>query len=266
MLYPTTPQDDSAQPAVVALFVSDLHLQPALPRTTRAFLDFLQDHAMRAQQLYLLGDLFESWVGDDDLATPFNRHVVDAIRHVADAGVAIFWIAGNRDFLIGPEFAAAAGLTLLPDPYVIDIGGQRMVLTHGDAACTDDLGYMAFREQVRQTAWQQAFLALPLAQRKTIAAELRDGSRAEQRSKPTGIMDVNSAAIDVLFEASASALMIHGHTHRPARHETQTKAGPRVRYVLPDWECDTMPQRGGWLALDMRGALHRIDLDGLKIS
>lgn len=253
------------RPATAALFISDLHLQPSLPRTTQAFLKFLHEYAKQAQQLYLLGDLFESWVGDDDLVTPYNRRVVDAIRQITDAGVAVFWIAGNRDFLIGTEFAAAAGLTLLPDPFVVNLCGQRIVLTHGDATCTDDLGYMSFRNQVRKATWQQSFLAFPLAQRKAIATELRDGSRAEQRSKSTQIMDVNLSAIEALFDVSATKLMIHGHTHRPARHVTQTKHGPRVRYVLPDWECDTTPQRGGWLALDISGAVHRIDIEGLEL-
>ena len=263
---------NSAQPEMVALFVSDLHLQPSLPRTTQAFLDFLELHARRAQRLYLLGDLFESWVGDDDIASPFNRRIVDALRDVADAGVAVFWMAGNRDFLVGPEFAAAAGLTLLPDPFVAEFSGLagafgpcRIVLAHGDAQCTDDIGYMKFRAEVRQSAWQQAFLALPLAQRKTIVAGMRDSSRAEQRLKPAEIMDVNAGAIAQLFAESGCSLMIHGHTHRPARHEYASEAGMRQRYVLPDWDCDATPARGGWIGLDAHGALHRFGLDGVAL-
>lgn len=252
----------AAQPETVALFISDLHLQPALPRTTQAFLDFLQNHASGARQLYLLGDLFEAWAGDDDLATPFNRGIVDAIRRVADAGVALFWIAGNRDFLVGADFAAAAGLTLLPDPYIASFGRRQIVLSHGDTLCTDDLGYIEFRAQVRQPAWQQAFLALPLARRKAIIAEMRDGSRAEQRKKPAEIMDVNACAVADLFAASGTDVMIHGHTHRPARHQSATASGRQLRYVLPDWDCDASPARGGWIALDASGALHRFDVDG----
>jgi UDP-2,3-diacylglucosamine hydrolase len=250
----------------IAFFVSDLHLQPSMPRTAQAFLDFLQKHALKAQQLYLLGDLFEAWAGDDDIATPFNRQIIGALRSVADAGVAVFWIAGNRDFLIGADFAAAAGLTLLPDPFVIDSGPHRVILSHGDTLCTDDLGYMAFRAQVRQAAWQQAFLALPLAQRKALIAEMRDGSRAEQRLKPAEIMDVNSAAVATLFAASDSNVMIHGHTHRPARHEHAGAKGVQLRYVLPDWDCDAAPPRGGWIALTRDGQLHRFAVDGTELA
>ncbi|HTN67238.1 MAG TPA: UDP-2,3-diacylglucosamine diphosphatase [Burkholderiaceae bacterium] len=260
---------DSAQPEMVALFVSDLHLQPSLPRTTQVFFDFLKKHARQARRLYLLGDLFESWVGDDDIATPFNQEIVDAIRDVANAGVAVFWMAGNRDFLVGPEFAAAAGLTLLPDPFVAEFsdlvdapGPCRIILTHGDAQCTDDIGYMQFRAEVRQSAWRQAFLALPLAQRKTIVAGMRGGSRAAQRLKAANIMDVNAGAITQLFAASGAHVMIHGHTHRPALHEYASDTGVRRRYVLPDWDGDTTPTRGGWIGLDAHGALHRFEITG----
>lgn len=271
---PTPSTAALAQPETVALFVSDLHLQPALPRTTQAFLDFLRQPARHAQQLYLLGDLFEAWVGDDDLATPFNRRIVDAIRAVADSGVAVYWIAGNRDFLVGPEFAAAAGLTRLSDPFVARFettagagkGAQSIVLSHGDTLCTDDLGYMEFRSKVRAPAWQQAFLALSLVQRRAIGAELRDGSRAEQRLKPAEIMDVNRTAVAALFAASGTAVMIHGHTHRPARHAYDSATGPQIRYVLPDWDCDTTPARGGWIALDALGILHRFDINGTELG
>lgn len=256
---------DSAQPEMVALFVSDLHLQPALPRTTQAFFDFLRRQARHARQLYLLGDLFEAWIGDDDLATPFNREIADALRAVAAAGVESYWIAGNRDFLIGPEFAAAAGLTPLPDPFVAEFpGGARIVLSHGDALCTDDLDYMKFRAEVRQPAWQQAFLARPLAQRRTLVAGMRESSRAEQRAKPADIMDVNPEAVARLFAASGTNRMIHGHTHRPARHDYGGDRG-RQRYVLPDWDCDATPARGGWIGLDRHGALHRFDLGGAEL-
>lgn len=260
-----TPSTASAQPQTVALFVSDLHLQPSLPRTTQAFLDFLQQHAQQTRQLYLLGDLFEAWAGDDDIATPFNRRIVDAIRVVSDAGIAVFWIAGNRDFLVGAEFAAAAGLTLLPDPFVATIGGRPIALSHGDSLCTDDVAYIAFRAQVRQPAWQQAFLALPLARRQAIIAELREGSRAEQRVKAAEIMDANAAAVADLFAASGTDVMIHGHTHRPARHDYSGAAGLQRRYVLPDWDCDTTPARGGWIALDAGGALRRFVVDGSEL-
>lgn len=243
-----------AQPETAALFVSDVHLHAQLPQTTAAFLAFLHGPARCTRQLFLLGDLFEYWAGDDDLEDDYNRRILQAFRAVSDAGVAVFWLGGNRDFLAGQTFARAAGLTLLPDPVVIDIGGKRIVLTHGDAQCTDDLAYMAFREQVRQPAWQQTFLATPLAQRKALIAQMRAGSREAQKMKASEIMDVNEEAIRRLFEQSAASIMIHGHTHRPACHRYDHPA--RIRYVLPDWDCEMVPPRGGWLEIDLQGEIH----------
>ncbi len=242
----------------LALFISDLHLQALHPHTCARFFAFLQERAMAAEQLYLLGDVFEYWAGDDDLAAPFNQSVVQAIRTVADSGVAVYWIAGNRDFLAGQAFAAAAGLTLLAEPHVADIGGQRVVLVHGDAECTHDLKYMEFRRQVRDPAWQAQFLALPLAQRKSIIAGLREGSRAAHGSKSYELMDVAPEAVAALHQRSGADVIIHGHTHRPALHQ----ADGRRRYVLPDWEPDAEPPRGGWIAIDAGGAITRHDLDG----
>ena len=242
----------------LALFISDLHLQPSQPHTADAFLAFLAERAIAAQELYLLGDLFEYWAGDDDLAASFHQWIVRAIRAVSDAGVKVYWIAGNRDFLAGPGFAQAAGLSLLAEPHVATIAGQRIALVHGDAQCTDDTKYMEFRAQVRQPAWQQQFLALPLAQRKQIIADLREGSREAHATKSYEIMDVTPAAVAELFAATATDVIIHGHTHRPALHQA---AGKR-RYVLPDWEVDAQPPRGGWIAVDSQGAITRHDLDG----
>lgn len=255
-----------AQPETVALFVSDVHLHESLPKTTQAFLDFLQNHARHARQLYLLGDLFEYWAGDDDLDSPCNRQVAHALRALSDAGVALFWIAGNRDFLAGEAFAQATGATLLPDPYVTTIAGRRLALAHGDALCTDDTGYMAFRAQVRQPQWQREFLAMPLEKRKTIITGMRDQSRAAQREKSYEIMDVNAAAVDALFDATGSGMLIHGHTHRPARHHHPAQEGERLRYVLPDWDCDTDAPRGGWIALTADGTVRRIGLDGKELA
>ena len=252
------------QPAV-ALFISDLHLQEAHPRTTEAFYDFLQTHARNAQQLYLLGDLFEYWAGDDDLETPYNHHIAEAIRLVSAKGVEVFWIAGNRDFLVADAFAQAAGLTLLPDPFVATIGGQRITLAHGDAQCTDDVDYMTFRAQVRQPQWQQQFLALPLAQRKTIIAGARDQSRKEQQHKSMEIMDVNQQAITTLFAETGTDTLVHGHTHRPALHTYPFADKVLKRYVLPDWDYDVTRQRGGWIALDADGVLRRFGHDGSEL-
>lgn len=250
----------------VAIFVSDLHLNESLPHTTQAFFNFLREHAVHAQQLFLLGDLFEYWAGDDDIATPFNQRVVEALRSTRDAGVDLFWIAGNRDFLIGDQFSHATGATILPDPYVATIGTQQVALSHGDAQCTDDAAYMAFRNQVRQPLWQQAFLAQPLAQRKKIIEGMRTESRDAQRGKPAEIMDVNAQAIASLFKVTATSLMIHGHTHRPARHEYGDDKEKRLRYVLPDWDCDIEPQRGGWISMYADGTIKRFQVDGTEVG
>ena len=242
----------------LALFISDLHLQRAHPETCGAFFAFLQERALASQALYILGDLFEYWAGDDDLADPFHQTIAQAIRAVSDAGVAIYWIAGNRDFLVGDAFAAATGVTLLAEPHVADIGGQRVTLVHGDAQCTGDSKYMAFRSQVRDPAWQAQFLAMPLAQRKAIIAGMREGSKEAHSTKSADIMDVAASAVDALCAGSGADLIIHGHTHRPALHQD----GARRRYVLPDWEPDAEPPRGGWIGITSDGAITRFDLDG----
>ncbi|MCA1246180.1 UDP-2,3-diacylglucosamine diphosphatase [Massilia sp. MS-15] len=255
---PAVRRGDPASPPqrTLALFVSDLHLQAAHPRTADAFLRFLAGHAVHAERLYLLGDIFEYWAGDDDLAEPFHQQVIGALRAVAEAGTAVYWLAGNRDFLVGPGFAGAAGLQRLDEPHVISAGGRRIALVHGDAQCTADHAYLAFRAQVRDPAWQRQFLAMPLAQRKAIIAGLREGSREAQAGKAYEIMDVAPAAVEALFAETGASVIIHGHTHRPALHDTQG----RLRYVLPDWELDTEPRRGGWIALAADGTLTRHDL------
>jgi UDP-2,3-diacylglucosamine hydrolase len=243
-----------------ALFISDLHLQESHPRTADAFFRFLGQQAPQAGALYLLGDIFEYWAGDDDLATPFHQRVLGALRDVSAAGVAVYWMAGNRDFLAGQDFARAAGLTLLADPHVITIAGHSIALVHGDAQCTDDVNYMAFRAQVREPAWQRQFLGMPLAQRKAIIAGLRETSQQAHSEKSCEIMDVTPDAIAALHADSKAEVIIHGHTHRPALH--QDPATGRRRYVLPDWELDAEPVRGGWIAIDAGGVITRHGLDG----
>jgi len=237
----------------LALFISDLHLQESHPRTLDAFFRFLEEHARHTRQLYLLGDIFEYWAGDDDLDTPFNARIIGALRSLADSSVALFWMAGNRDFLVGQGFADAAGLTLLQEPHVVDVKGQRIALVHGDAECTLDTKYMAFRAMVRQPAWQAQFLAMPLSQRKAIIAGMREGSREAHTTKSYEIMDVTPDAVEAVFDATGAGVLIHGHTHRPALH----RHGERLRYVLPDWELDAEPPRGGWIAVEEDGALTR---------
>jgi UDP-2,3-diacylglucosamine hydrolase len=242
----------------LALFISDLHLQASHPSTAQAFFDFLAGPAIHAESLYLLGDIFEYWAGDDDLETPFNADVAAALHRLADAGVKVYWMAGNRDFLAGQGFAQAAGLRLLQEPHVADFAGTRVALVHGDAQCTGDTKYMVFRAQVRDPAWQQQFLAMSLSQRKAIIAGLREGSRSAHAEKSVAIMDVAPAAVDALYDASGADTLIHGHTHRPALH----RDGPRRRFVLPDWELDDDPVRGGWIAIDADGNITRHALDG----
>jgi UDP-2,3-diacylglucosamine hydrolase len=246
----------------LALFISDLHLQASHPRTAEAFFRFLAERAVHADALYLLGDIFEYWAGDDDLDDPFHARGADALRALAGRGVAIYWMAGNRDFLVGDAFARAAHLTRLPEPHLLQVAGRTIALVHGDAQCTADTHYMAFRAQVRAPAWQAQFLAMPLAQRKAIIAGLREGSRSAQGAKSYEIMDVAPDAIAELHAASGADVIIHGHTHRPALH--QDAAGLR-RYVLPDWELDAEPQRGGWIALGPDGRISRHGLDGCPV-
>lgn len=230
---------------LLALFVSDLHLDTALPATTARFLRFLDETAPQAKALYLLGDIFEAWIGDDD-ESPFNQNIAQALAALSNKNVALYWMAGNRDFLVGRDFAHAARLSLLNDPAVLDLAGIPLVLTHGDALCTDDLAYLAFRRQVRDAAWQAQFLARPLAERRQMAEDMRAQSRQSQQAKTAEIMDVNWQAVEDLFASSGAQVMVQGHTHRPARHEHQHG---RVRHVLPDWDLDHGVKRGGWLEL-----------------
>lgn len=251
-----------AQPGLVALFVSDTHLNPLLPKTTEAFLSFLKFHACHAHTLYLLGDLFEYWAGDDDIATPYNQSIIDALCEVHNHGVKLCWIAGNRDFLVGNGFATATGANLLRDPSVIQLGDKNIVISHGDAQCTDDHAYMEFREKVRQPEWQENFLQMPLEQRKKIIEGLRTESKTEQKHKSAEIMDVNHAAVQQLFLQTNTSIMIHGHTHRPATHV----ADGNTRHVLPDWDCDSPTPRGGWLAGYSDGTIRSYNWDGVELS
>jgi UDP-2,3-diacylglucosamine hydrolase len=218
-----------------ALFISDLHLSPDEPATVARFLAFLNGPARNAARLFILGDLFDYWAGDDDLAAPFNAHIVSALRALADGGVSVSFMAGNRDFLIGPQFAAAAGMDLLPDPCVRDFAGVPTLLMHGDTLCTDDADYQRFRATVRNPAWQAAFLTRPLAERKREIEALRARSEAEKRVKPMEIMDVNAAAVEAALHHHGVNTLIHGHTHRQGRHAHRVDGRDCVRWVLGDW-------------------------------
>ena len=216
------------------VFVSDLHLCSSRPETCRIFFAFLAGPARRAQALYILGDLFEYWAGDDDIGDPFNASVIAALRDYAGAAP-VFVMHGNRDFLIGPRFADAAGAQLIDDPVRIDCGGTPTLLTHGDALCTDDADYMRFRAEVRSTQWINDFLATPLPERKARIEALRETSEAEKKRKSAQIMDVNAAAVGALLREHGYPRLIHGHTHRPGSHEHLVDAHRCERWVLADW-------------------------------
>ncbi|MCK2125292.1 UDP-2,3-diacylglucosamine diphosphatase [Thauera aromatica] len=242
---------EAVHAALPALFVSDLHLKEDEPDTVAAFLDFLAGPARGAGSLFILGDLFEYWAGDDDLDAPFNQRVCNALRTLAGHGAGVFFIAGNRDLLAGEGFARAAGLQRLADPCRVRFGrgedAPLVLLSHGDALCTDDLAYQAYRRQVRDPAWQAAFLAQPLAARKAFIENLRQRSEAAKREKAMEIMDVNAEAVATLLRAHCYPTLVHGHTHRPARHEHAIDGRRCVRWVLPDWHG-----RATWLAFDGR--------------
>jgi len=216
------------------LFISDLHLDPERPAVTGLFLGFLATRAREADAVYILGDLFEAWIGDDDDA-PLNLEVMQGIRACVDAGTPVYVMHGNRDFLLGDRFAARSGCMLLTDPARIDLYGTPTLLMHGDLLCTDDIEYLAFRGMVRDSGWQSALLAKPLAVRREMAADMRRNSREANAGKPESIMDVNPAAVRDAMTQHAVLQLIHGHTHRPGVHEMQIAGQPARRYVLGDW-------------------------------
>lgn len=223
-------------PAMTTLFISDLHLDPARPEITRLFGEFVDGPARDAEALYILGDLFESWVGDDD-PSEAGAFVAERLKALSEAGVPVRFMHGNRDFLLGRDYAARAGLRLLPDPAVIVLGGRPVLLTHGDLLCTDDVDYQTVRAQTRDPAWQAAMLAQPLQARLAFAQQARAASQARQGAlREAGTMetitDVAPATVDATFARYGVDTMIHGHTHRPAIHRLD---GGRRRIVLGDW-------------------------------
>lgn len=216
------------------LFISDLHLDPERPAVTALFLEFLAARARQADAVYILGDLFEAWIGDDD-ETPLNLEVMQGIKTCVDAGTPVFVMHGNRDFLLGERFAMQSHCTLLPDPACIDLYGLPTLLMHGDLLCTDDTEYLAFREMVRDSAWQSELLAKSLAVRREMAAEMRRNSREKTAGKPESIMNVNPSAVQDAMTQHAVVQLIHGHTHRPGVHTLHIAGQPARRYVLGDW-------------------------------
>ncbi len=216
------------------LFISDLHLDPSRPQITKAFLRFLFNQASKAEALYILGDLFEIWIGDDD-DSDFVVHIKEALQRYSASGVPTYFLHGNRDFLVGEQFAEDTGITLLEEITVVDLYDEKVLLAHGDTLCTLDLEYQEFRSQVRSQAWQAQVLSQPLAVRRQMAAELREKSQSMNAMKAEDIMDVTPEEVISLMEAEGVQKMIHGHTHRPNRHRVDLGENTGERVVLGDW-------------------------------
>jgi UDP-2,3-diacylglucosamine hydrolase len=229
------------------LFISDLHLDAAAPATIELFRSFLRREAAASDGLYILGDLFETWIGDDD-DEPARAMVCDALRSLVAGGVPCRVMHGNRDFLLDGNFAARTGCELLADPLLLQRGGKCIVLTHGDQLCTGDVGYQRFRRLVRSRFFLRTFPALPLRMRRWLAGKARRRSYAHTRQLPESIMDVTPQAVETLFRETGADLLIHGHTHRPDVHQLMVDGRPRTRVVLGDWHGT-----GNCLALDAAG-------------
>ncbi|MBJ7573576.1 UDP-2,3-diacylglucosamine diphosphatase [Luteimonas sp. MC1828] len=241
---------------MATLFVSDLHLDPARPDITRLFGAFLDGEARGADALYILGDLFEAWVGDDD-PSETGAFVAERLAALAASGVPVHFMHGNRDFLLGAAYAQRAGMLLLDDPTVIDLHGRRALLMHGDTLCTDDIAYQQFRAQTRDPAWQAQFLAQPLAARLAFARQARAASQARQGElRDAGTMetitDVAPEAVAAAFRGHGVDLLIHGHTHRPAVHGLDVEGRACSRVVLGDWY--------------EQGSVLRVDADGMRLD
>ncbi|WP_034946248.1 UDP-2,3-diacylglucosamine diphosphatase [Erwinia oleae] len=230
------------------LFIADLHLSTTEPAITAGFLAFLRRDALHADALYILGDLFEAWIGDDD-PTPLHAQVAAALNDLHQHGVPCYFIHGNRDFLLGNRFAAAAGMTLLPEEQVLELYGQRVLIMHGDTLCTDDEAYQQFRRRVHQRWLQKLFLALPLSLRQKIAARMRADSRQANSGKSLTIMDVNDNAVYQAMSRQRVHCLIHGHTHRPAVHQFDIDGQRAERLVLGAWH-----EEGSMVRLDATGA------------
>ena len=233
------------------LFISDLHLEDSHLYLTRLFANFLQQEAPKAEAVYILCDLFEVWLGDDD-NRPEVRQYLHLLKQLTDTGVPVYVLRGNRDFLIGDEFAAETGCRLLEQNSIVDLYGTPTLICHGDSLCTDDVDHQRFRDMVLQDAWQKQFLSKPLAERILIARNLRDKSREETRKKPEAITDVNQTSIENLMRERGVRQMIHGHTHRPAIHHFEIDGKQATRIVLGDW--------------DEIGNLLRVDANGCRLE
>ena len=219
---------------MATLFISDLHLEPARPEIGEQFLAFLAGPAREADALYILGDLFEAWIGDDD-PNPYYAQMKAAIRELSDSGVPVFFMHGNRDFMIGPQFATEAGVTLLDDPHPIELHGENVLLSHGDALCTDDVEYQKVRAMTRNPDWQAMMLSRSIEERIAFAVQAREQSLARGESMTEEIADVNQEAVEETLRDSGADILLHGHTHRPAVHPFHVGDRPVHRIVLGDW-------------------------------
>lgn len=240
-------------------FISDLHLTADRPALTAVLERYLTGAARTAAHVYILGDLFEYWAGDDDTDDPLNNHVAGLLAALGSTGTRVHFMPGNRDFLLGRDFATRAGLEILPEPTLINLDGQPVLLCHGDAECTDDLAYQAFRSQVRDPAYQARFLSQPLAARKQFIAGVRMKSEQAKAGKQADIMDVNAGAIAGLLRQNGYPRLIHGHTHRPALHVHEVDGHACERWVLSDWREDASGARGEALVWQ-DGKLERLTL------
>ena len=219
---------------MTTLFISDLHLEAKRPEIGEQFLAFLAGEAREAEALYILGDLFEAWLGDDD-PNPHYAGMKTAIREVADSGVPVFFMHGNRDFMIGEQFAAETGVTILNDPEIVDLYGDKVLLSHGDALCTDDVHYQQIRAMTRDPEWQDMMRVKPIQERIEIAIQARKDSLAHGESLDDEITDVNQGAVEETIREHGVDILVHGHTHRPAVHEVELDDRVATRIVLGDW-------------------------------
>lgn len=219
---------------MTTLFISDLHLEGNRPEIGEQFVGFLEGEAQNADALYILGDLFESWVGDDD-PNPHYAEMKTAIRELSDSGVPVYFMHGNRDFMIGERFADEAGVMILPDPLPVELYGRSVLLSHGDALCTDDAEYQQVRQMTRNPEWQAMMRAKPLEERLAFAADARTKSQQRNAMLPEAIMDVNQQAVEATVAAHDVDILLHGHTHRPAIHTFDVDGRERKRIVLGDW-------------------------------
>jgi UDP-2,3-diacylglucosamine hydrolase len=219
---------------VATLFISDLHIDATRPAIVEQFLTFLSSEARHAEALYILGDLFESWVGDD-APDPAQSAAMEGLRSLTEHGVPCFVMHGNRDFLLAEQFCRMSGARLLSDPLIVTLYGEPVLVMHGDALCTDDRAYQRLRATVREADWQRQFLALSAAARRTLAGAARAGSQAHTAAVEYAITDVNADSVALALRNSGAATLLHGHTHRPAIHALQVDGRPCTRIVLGDW-------------------------------